>query len=234
MADSRCPDGSGLESTGAQKRIGFIGGTGPEGRGLALRLALVGHRVLIGSRDGGRAAQAAAKVSAKVSQNAAGSGLNADVAERAEIVFVTLPYAGQRRTLESLREELSGKIVVSTVAPLQFSNGRAGAVAVADGSAAQEAQAILTESSVVAAFQTVSARDLLTPDKSVDSDVIVCADKGEAKGVVMELAEAIEGVRAIDGGGLENARYVEDFTALLLNINSIYKVHASLKIGGIS
>ena len=215
-----------------KSKIGLIGGTGPEGRGLALRLALAGHNVLIGSRDRDRAAQAAGKVSTKVPDGSVGSGLNTDIAEQAEIVFVTLPYSGQAATLESLKEPLSGKIVVSTVAPLEFNNGRATAIAVAGGSAAQEAQAVLPDSSVVAAFQNISARDLLVPGKSVDCDVIVCTDSGDAKGVVMELAAAIDGVRAIDGGGLENARYVENFTAMLLNINSIYKVHASLKIGG--
>jgi predicted dinucleotide-binding enzyme len=86
---------------------------------------------------------------------------------------------------------------------------------------------------VVAAFQTVSAHDLLNPTVSVDSDVVVCGDEAEAKGRVMALAETVRGVRAVDGGGLANARYVEDLTALLLNINRIYKARSAIKIVGI-
>ena len=148
-------------------------------------------------------------------------------------MFVAVPYSAQRITLEAVKSELSGKIVVDVVAPVVFSNGKASAVPVPEGSAALEAQSILKDAVVVAAFQNISARDLLVPTESVDSDVVVCADEEEAKGVVMRLAEKIKGVRTIDGGGLENARYVEDFTALLLNINRIYKAHSNLKIGGI-
>jgi len=213
--------------------LSFIGGTGPEGRGLALRFALAGEQVLIGSRDEGRARDAAGSVSEHVSKNPVTGTLNEDAARQGDIVFVAVPYGGHRDTLVSLREALAGKIVVDVVAPLAFNKGRASAIAVEEGSAALQAQAILSESTVVAAFQNVSARDLLAPDRPVDSDVVVCADDAEAKRVVMALAEKIEGVRAIDGGGLENARYVEDFTALLLNINRIYKAHSSLKIAGI-
>ena len=116
---------------------------------------------------------------------------------------------------------------------MTFSDGRARAVSVPEGSAALEAQAILPGSTVIAAFQNLSAHELLVPDRSVDSDVVVCGDEREAKSMVMRLAEKIKGVRAIDGGGLQYARYVEDFTALLLNINRIYRAHSTLKIGGI-
>ena len=159
--------------------------------------------------------------------------LNADVAHRADIVLVAVPYAGHKATLSSLRDRLAGKIVVDLVAPLAFEKGRARAIPVEEGSVALQAQAILPDSTVAAAFQTISAQDLLVPDRRIDSDVVVCADDGEAKRVVMRLAESIREVRAVDGGGLENARYVEDFTALLLNINRIYKAHSSLRIAGI-
>ena len=128
---------------------------------------------------------------------------------------------------------MAGKVVVDVVAPLSFEGGAIRAVAVASGSAAQEAQVLLPESRVVAAFQTVSAHELLDPTVSVDSDVVVCGDDAEAKGRVMALAETVRGVRAVDGGGLANARYVEELTALLLNINRIYEARSAIKIVGI-
>ena len=128
---------------------------------------------------------------------------------------------------------MAGKVVVDVVAPLSFEGGAIRAVAVDAGSAAQEAQTLLPESRVVAAFQTVSAHELLNPTVSVDSDVVVCGDDAEAKGRVMALAETVRGVRAVDGGGLANARYVEELTALLLNINRIYEARSAIKIVGI-
>lgn len=212
---------------------GFIGGTGPEGRGLALRLAMTGEKVLIGSRDETRAKDAAQSISGHVSDGLVSGAENRFVAREADILFIVVPYAAQRDTLTALKEELAGKIVVDVVAPLVFEKGKATAVTVEEGSAALQAKAILPESRIVAAFQNISARDLLEPDASVDSDVVVCADDEEAKQVVMKLAESIKGVGAVNGGGLENARYVENFTALLLNINRIYKAHSKIKIAGI-
>ncbi len=213
--------------------LGFIGGTGPEGRGLALRFALSGDQVLIGSRDLQRAREAARSVLELAPSRSVEGALNADAALRSDAVFITVPYEAQRETLEALKEQLASKIVVEVGAPLTFINGRARAVPVEEGSASLQAQAILADSTVVAAFQTVSAYDLLDPEKSVDSDVVVCADDERAKAFVMKLATQIKGVRAIDGGGLEYARYVEDFAALLLNINRIYKVHSAIRIAGI-
>ncbi len=213
--------------------LGFIGGTGPEGRGLALRLAMAGNDVIVGSRDGERAAGAADEVSQAAPGLSVKGALNADVAAESETVFVTVPYEGQRTTLAELRGSLAGKTVVSVVAPLAFRKGVASAVAVPDGSAALEAQALLPTSRVVGAFQTISAHDLLDPDRDVDSDVVVCADDVDAKDEVMRLAESISGVRAVDGGGLSNAGYVENVTVLLLNINKIYKAHSAIKIAGI-
>jgi NADPH-dependent F420 reductase len=211
----------------------MIGGTGPEGRGLALRFARAGERVLIGSRDAGRAAEAAEALSLTLPEADIAGAANQDVARDADIVFVTLPYEGHRSTLESVANDLRGKIVVDVVAPLSFNKGQASAISVEEGSAAMQAQAILPDSKVVGAFQSISAQDLLDPDKPIDSDAVICADDANAKEIVMRLAQQIEGVRAVDGGRLENACYVESFTALLLNINRIYKAHSTIKIGGI-
>ena len=213
--------------------LGIIGGTGPEGRGLALRFALAGERVVIGSRDEARAQSAAESVLDNAPAGSVSGATNAAAAAGADVVLVSVPYAAQRSTLSGLTAELAGKVVISLVAPLEFERGRASAVRVEEGSAALEAQALLPDSTVAAAFQNVSAEDLLVPDKSIDSDVVVCADDADALRLVMDLAERIEGVRAVNGGGLANARYVEDLTALLLNINRIYKAHSSIKITGI-
>ena len=213
--------------------LGFIGGTGPEGRGLALRFAMAAEQVVLGSRDDARASEAAASLSASVPSGSVRGALNGEVAREADIVFVTVPYAGHRDALTPLKKELAGKVVVDVVAPLAFGDGHARAIRVEEGSAALQAQAILAESRVVTAFQTISAVDLLVADRAIDSDVVVCADDDDAKRVVMRLAEKIKGVRAVDGGVLENGRYVEEFAALLLNINRIYKANSMVKIVGI-
>lgn len=213
--------------------LGLIGGTGPEGRGLALRFALAGEDVLIGSRDAKRAEQAACRIRSYEVNGSVEGALNIDAARRADIVLVAVPYEGHRDTLTALRGTLAGKLVVDVAAPLVVERGRARAVPVEEGSAALQARSILPHSTVAAAFQTISARDLLVPDRAIDSDVIVCADDSRAKSTVMGLVEKIDRLRAVDGGGLENARYVEDFTALLLNINRIYKAHSSIRIVGV-
>lgn len=213
--------------------IGFIGGTGPEGRGLALRFALSGEHVLIGSRDAGRAQEAADSVRRLASSIAIDGALNAAVAAQSDTVVIAVPYAAQKPTLQSLTAELKGKLIVNVVVPLAFSRGVARAVAVAEGSAALEAQAILPDSTHIAAFHNVSAPELLKPDKRLDTDIVVCGDDADAKLAVMRLADAIAGARGVDGGGLANAAYVENLTALLLNINRIYKAHSMIKIVGV-
>ena len=213
--------------------LGFIGGTGPEGRGLALRFALAGEKVLIGSRNEERAKQAAESVLELAPPGSVRGAINSEVAQEADIVFIAVPYTAQRDTLQALKEQLSGKLVVNLIAPMEFNKGRASAIIVEEGSAALESQAILAESTIVAAFQNVSAEDLLVPEKSIDSDVIVCADDAEAKERVMKMVKMIKGARAVNGGGLANARYVENLTALLVTINRIYKAHSSIKITGI-
>ena len=213
--------------------IGFIGGTGPEGKGLALRFAMAGERVAIGSRDAQRAQDAAHEVGELQVGLSVSGGLNEQVADESDIVFIAVPYSGHRPTLESLSSRLDGKLVVDVVAPMRFSRGVASAIEVEEGSAAQQAQNLLPNSKVVGAFHNLSAEDLMRPNVDIVSDVIVCADDEKAKSRVMELAETIRVVRAIDGGGLQNSKYVEELTALLININRIYKAHSTIKIVGI-
>jgi NADPH-dependent F420 reductase len=206
--------------------IGILGGTGDQGKGLARRFALAGHPVLIGSRNAQRAQEAAESIGAGAS-----GGENADVARRADIVIVAVPYEGHKALLESLRDELAGKIVVDCVNPLGFDKKGAYALPVEEGSAAEQAAAVLPDSRVVAAFHHVSAVVLLDPEvEKVDLDVLVLGDDREATDTVQALAEAIPGVRGVYGGRLRNAHQVEALTANLISVNRRYKAHAGIRI----
>ena len=214
--------------------LAFLGGTGPEGKGLALRLALAGEEVIIGSRDAARAQAAAKQLTAGRSSVAIKGGDNLDAASQAQAVFLTVPYEAQRPLLEQLREALRGKVVVNVIAPMKFEGRRgASAVAVEAGSAAEEAQQLLPDSLVVAAFQNVSAEELQEPERVMQGDVVICSDHGDAKSMVSDLTRKIPELRPVDGGGLANAKYVEQITPLLVNINRIYKIHAGIKIVGL-
>ena len=214
--------------------LAFLGGTGPEGRGLALRLAAAGEQAIIGSRDAGRAATAAEELLQLAPGTNISGADNAQAAAQADVVFLAFPYEGQRATLEQLQDALAGKVVVDVIAPMSFQRGQgASAVEVEAGSAAQEAQELLPDSLVVSAFQNISAEELQQPDTVMDGDVIVCSDHAEAKNLVMSLVSKIPGLRPVDGGGLANSKYVEQITPMLVNINRIYKIHAGIKIVGI-
>ena len=212
--------------------LAILGGTGPEGKGLALRLAMAGEEVVIGSRDAARANDAAEALK-ELAPNLQVTGDVNDVAsQRGDTVFLTVPYEGQAALLQQVAPALAGKVVVNVVAPMVFNRGRARAIQVEDGSAAEESQKILADSQVVAALQNLSAEDLMQPDLTMESDVVICSDHREAKEQVMGLVQRIPNLRAIDGGALEYARYVESLTALLVNINRIYRCHSTIKIVG--
>lgn len=215
-------------------KLAFVGGTGPEGLGLAMRMASAGHEVRIGSRSPERGEEAAAKVRDAVPTGAVEGGTNEDVVEGADVVFLTFPYAGQRATLDALGPALDGKIVCDVVAPLEFQQG-IGAVAlnVEGKSAAQEAAAQLPNARVVSAFQNMSAEKLMDTGHAIDCDVLVCGGDAEAKGLIIGLANQIAGVRGVDAGGLSQSRYVEMLTALLINLNRKHKTQTSIKIIGL-
>jgi hypothetical protein len=213
--------------------IAFIGGTGPEGLGLAFRLAVAGEEVVIGSRRLERAEAAAAWVRERWPPARVRGALNREAVADAGVVFVTVPYDGQRSILSELADGLEGKVVVDTVVPVAFEKGLARAVPVEDGSAAQEAQRLLPRSRLVAAFHTLSAHKLQEGNTIIEGDVVVCGDDAEAKAIAMALAEKIPGLRAVDGGGLANARYVEMITVLLLNLNRIHKAETGVRIVGL-
>jgi len=213
--------------------IAFIGGTGPEGLGLALRMAMAGEEVVIGSRKLDRAEAAAAWVRERRPSARVRGALNGEAVAGADVVFVTVPYDGHRSVLSELAGALEGKVVVDAVVPVTFEKGLARAVSVEDGSAAQEAQGLLPRSRLVAAFHTLSARKLQQGDTVIEGDILVCGDDPEAKATAMALAEKIPGLRAVDGGGLANARYVEQITVLLLNLNRVHKAETGIRIVGL-
>jgi NADPH-dependent F420 reductase len=214
--------------------LAILGGTGPEGKGLALRLALAGEAVTIGSRSTERGAAAAAELAEGAPGVSIAGTDNTGAAATGDVVFLAFPYEGQRPVLEELAGSLDGKIVVSVIAPMAFERGKgARAVEVEAGSAAQEAQEILPGAQVVAAFQNVSAEELQETGRHMEGDVVVCSDHADAKRLVMGLADKINHLRGVDGGGLANAKYVEQITPMLVNINRIYKAHSTIKIVGI-
>jgi hypothetical protein len=214
-------------------RIGIIGGTGPQGKGLAYRFALRGHEVVIGSRSLERAEEAASEVAARASGLSARAATNDDVAREDALIVLSIPYEGQTAALPAFAEAVAGKTVVVTDVPLAFEGGRPVLVAVPEGSAAEQAQALLPGAKVVGAFQNLGAGKLWEGDTPLDQDVIVCADDGDAKRAVMALAEEVRGVRAVDGGPLAASRYVEGITVLLIGINRRYKALTGVRVVGL-
>lgn len=212
--------------------VGVLGGTGPQGKGLAYRLAAAGQQVLVGSRDAARAEAAAAEVNAlpDLASRVVGAG-NAAVAAKADVVIVAVPWEGHGALLEALREPLAGKIVVDCVNPLGFDKLGAYPLDVTEGSAAQQAAALLPDSRVTAAFHHVSAVLLLDQAvSSIDTDVLVLGDDRGATDVVAALAGRIPGMRGIYAGRLRNAGQVESLTANLIAVNRRYKAHAGIRV----
>jgi 8-hydroxy-5-deazaflavin:NADPH oxidoreductase len=218
--------------------IAIIGGTGPAGTGLASRWAHAGETVIIGSRDAARAHQTAEAIRKRVGANAQVSGMeNSAACAASDLLVLTVPFEGQAALLKELKPAIRpGSIVIDATVPLAASmGGRASrTLGVWQGSAAQQtAELAPKDVSVVAAFQNVSAHVLNSDTEDVDCDVIVCSDDPSATQVAMELAAKIASVRAIDGGKLENARIVEQITALLIGLNIRHKGHGGIRITGL-
>jgi 8-hydroxy-5-deazaflavin:NADPH oxidoreductase len=212
-----------------QLTIGLLGGTGPQGRGLALRLALAGHRVLLGSRDPGRAAKVVGELSGGRDLPIQGVG-NSDAAAGADVVFLVFPFAGQADVLPDLAGPIGGKVVVDVINPLGWDQDGPFPLQVAEGSAAEQAAALLPQARVVAAFHHAAPRLLADPDRQVETDVLVAGDDPAAKAVVLGLADQLPGCRGIDTGPLRLARQLEGFTAVIVGINRRYRIHAGLRI----
>ncbi|WP_035862025.1 NADPH-dependent F420 reductase [Kitasatospora cheerisanensis] len=206
--------------------VGVLGGTGDQGRGLAYRLAKAGQQVVIGSRSAERAEDCATELGLGVR-----GADNARCARESDVVIVAVPWDGHAETLTSLRAELAGKIVVDCVNPLGFDKQGAYALQVPEGSAAQQAAALLPDSTVTAAFHHLSA--VLLQDESVetiDTDVMVLGENRAATDTVQALAGRIPGMRGVFAGRLRNAHQVEALVANLISVNRRYKAHAGLRI----
>ena len=213
--------------------IAIIGGSGLEGRGLGLRFAMGGHSVVLGSRDAARGHEAAAAVTALIPGAAVSGALNADAADTAEWVVLSVPYEGLDDTVRALAPSLDGKMVVSVVAPLAFEGGQPHAVLVPEGSAAELVQRLVPGAQVTSAFHNLSAKELLKPDERLAGDVIVCGGGAQAKADTLGLVNIIQDLRGVDGGPLSNSRIVEELTALLLHVNMRAKSRATIKLLGL-
>lgn len=215
-------------------RIGIIGGTGKEGRGLGLRWARAGHELAIGSRDAVRAAEAAAELGAQAgASERVHGGDNAWAARTSEIALLAVPYGAHAATVSGLGDALEGKILVDITVPLAPSKVRE--VHLPPGkSAALEAQALLGPGvRVVAALHHISSVHLGDPDHAIDSDVLVCGDDDEARDVMIGLVGDL-GLRGVDAGPLCNAIALEAMTPVLLYLNRRYQSKGcGLRITGI-
>jgi NADPH-dependent F420 reductase len=211
--------------------IAIIGGTGDEGLGLAVRFAAARQRVVIGSRAAERAVAAAEKVREAVPSAQVSGAANADAVAEADTVIISVPFSGQAATVTVLKDAIGSKLVINIVVPIEFGQGGARAVAVEEGSAAEQTKSILgADSRVVSAFHNLSAHELLELEKPLDSDVIVCGGSTADRQTVIELAGLLKGCRGIDGGPLRNSRFVEDITVLLVGINRRYKTQAGIRL----
>ena len=212
--------------------VGILGGTGKEGAALAMRLAKAGYGVVIGSRDKARAKEKAVELAQMSGGNVTGA-TNADAAARGELVIVTVPFDGHRQLLEELRSSLSWKTVIDTVVPLDFQAPHTYAPP-SEGSAAEEARAVLGEESrVVAALHQIAAHELAKLDHVIEADGFYCGDDPSAKEQTATLIRAL-GIRPIDAGKLKNAPILEAMTPLLIEINKRHKVKSSgIRITGI-
>ncbi|MDI9615027.1 NADPH-dependent F420 reductase [Methanothermobacter sp.] len=206
-------------------KIAVLGGTGDQGLGLALRLALAGEEIIIGSRDAEKAVSAAQKVLEIAGRDdlKVKGATNAEAAEEAEVAILTVPLQAQMATLGSVKEAIKGKVLIDATVPIDSCLGGSAVryIDLWDGSAAERAARFLEDQGtrVVAAFNNISASALLDITGPVDCDCLIASDHTDALDIASELAEKIDGVRAIDCGGLENARVIEKITPLLINLN---------------
>lgn len=219
------------------RTIAILGGTGPAGTGLALRWARAGETIIIGSRDAARAEETADKIKSRAGVIANISGMeNAVACAATDLLVLTVPFEGQAVLLKQLKAVIRpGSVLIdATVALAASVGGRASrTLGVWQGSSAQQAAELVPKGvSVAAAFHNLSA-ERLNGDDPLDCDVIVCSDDPAALQTTRALAAKLPGVRAIDGGKLENARSLEQITALLVGLNIRHKGHGGIRITGL-
>lgn len=200
-------------------RIGVIGGTGKEGRGLALRWAKAGHEVTLGSRDATRGRDSALELSQAGFSLAGGS--NADACRDSEVVVLSVPYAAHAETLEMLKGALAGKVLVDITVPLKPPRVRRVHVPPGRAAALEAQNALGPDTKVVAALHHVSSVHLADPAHPIDCDVLVCSDDDDARRTVIALVADL-GLRGLDAGPLDNAVALESLTPVLLHLNKTY------------
>ncbi len=215
----------------------IVGGTGALGFGLALRFARAGVPIVIGSRDGARAREAATRAAERVPEGVFSGFDNADAVQRTELVILSVPFRSQSETLTNLKQALQEHhLVIDATVPLAAAvSGKATrTLGVWQGSAAQQAQEMVPDGvRVVSAFHTVSAALLTDLEHELDEDVLLCGNHRADKERVAELVNRIDGLRAVDCGPLEMARIVEQLTALIISINIRNKARAGIRITGL-
>ena len=215
-------------------RIGIIGGTGPAGRGLALRSAVAGHSVQLGSRDAARAEEVAADLRGRV----AGASLdlvgatNEDAAG-ADLVVIATPWEGAVATAKALATALEGRVVVSMVNALTKEGREMLPLYPPRGSMAGQISAALPGSDVAASFHHLPAADMEKLDSGLEADVLVCGDSDRARATTIELIDSIVGLRGIDAGSLAQASPIEAFTAVCITMNIRHRAHSTLRIAGL-
>lgn len=212
-------------------RVGIIGGTGPAGRGVAVRAARAGHEVLVGSRDADRARQVVGSLEGAPVPRI--TGCANDVAATAELIIAATPWDAAVATAVSLRPQLEGKVVVSMANALVRVRGEMVALIPARGSMAAELQAALPAASVTGAFHHLPAALMEDLDSGLVADVLVCGDDRTARSRTCEFVDSLEGLRAVDVGSLAQAGAIEAFTAVCITVNIRHKVHSTVRLGGL-
>ncbi len=215
-----------------RKKIAVLGGTGNLGLALAWRWARAGHEVIIGSRTEEKAQQAASEINQRTCNGSTHGLDNAAAVKEAEIIVITVPHAAHDATIETIKENLSGQILIDTTVPLK--PPKVDVVQLPEtGCVAVHTQALVGDKAIVAAaFHNVAA-NLLNKDTEINCDVMVTSDDAEARKVVMQLSEDV-GCHALSAGVLANALAAEIFTSILIHMNKTYKTgHAGIKITGL-
>jgi 8-hydroxy-5-deazaflavin:NADPH oxidoreductase len=215
-------------------QVAVIGGTGPQGKGLAYRWARHGHQVVLGSRSADRAQAAAKEIAERLPDATVSGAANPDAVDRADVVVLAVPYDGHDDLVRSLADRLAGKVVISCVNPLGFDKQGPFGLDVPGGSVAETAAALAPGARMVGAFHHVSAVNLWSEADYLDhEDVLVCGDDADAKAVAIELARAVTSRDGVDSGRLRIARQLEPWTAVLISINRRYKARSGTAISGI-
>lgn len=214
-------------------RIAVLGGTGPEGLGLAARLAQIGESVIIGSRSAERGEEAARNLREKLPQASLAGAANAQATAEAEVVVLAFPYEGIDVILADCAAAMSGKVVIDTIVPLKVVNKFFTIEPPEEGSAGERIQARVPSAKLVSAFKHQSAHHLIDVTHVMEGDVLLCGNDESAKSLVGDLVRRIRDLRPVDAGDIRNARVFEAMTALLLNINRKHKTRASVKILGV-